>query len=162
MIQYEIIAGESTNTMCYHTQTYSNQFKKWKCCSNSNADSEGCKVGSVRKYHPGNIMSNNNIYLWPITITIFLFCAVFELIMKLLILTMIFLLYVFEGKIQRFYSLSKFDSWNTFRYSLIPIPGKYDCCFDLYGSDGCTVYVKVEERDPVIDEVNKVLVFDKI
>jgi hypothetical protein len=45
---------------------------------------------------------------------------------------------------------------------LIPIPGHFDCCFDLYGSDGCTVYVKVEERDAVIDEINKDLVFDKI
>jgi len=108
-------------------------------------------------------MTNINIYLWPIIIIIFIFCAIFELVMKLLIITMIILLYIFEGKLKRFSNvISKFDSWNTFRYSLIPIPGHFDCCFDLYGSDGCTVYVKVEERDAVIDEINKDLVFDKI
>ena len=86
--------------------------------------------------HTGNIMTSFNIYIWPIVILVFILYSIFELIMKLLILIMILLLYVFDGKLKNknLSLLGNFDSWNSFRYSLLPTPGKYDCCYSSFGS----------------------------
>jgi len=83
--------------------------------------------------------------------------------MKLLILIMMILLYVFAGKVKTLSLLCQFDSWNTFKYSLFPAPGKYSCCYKSFGSDGCIEKKNDKEKhDPVIDEINKSIVFDKI
>jgi hypothetical protein len=67
---------------------------------------------------------------------------------------MIFLLYIFKGKIEHLSNAFTFDTWNTFQYYTYPSNGKYACCYGLYGSDGCKEYVNEVKRDPVIDEVN--------
>jgi len=146
----------------YHTQQYCIKLKQWKCCNHDNKNNKGCKCGSIKRYHNKDIMNNNNIIIWPLVILLFILCLIFELIMKLLIFIMIFLLYIFKGKIEHLSNAFIFDTWNTFQYYIYPSNGKYACCYGLYGSDGCKEYVKEVKRDPVIDEVNKSLVFDKI
>jgi hypothetical protein len=158
----ELTLSNNQSLHYYHTQHYCIKLKQWKCCNNDNQHSKGCKCGSIKRYHNKDIMTNNSIIIWPLVILLFILCSIFELIMKLLIFIMIFLLYIFKGKIEHLSNAFTFDTWNTFQYYTYPSNGKYACCYGLYGYDCCKDYVNEVKMDPVIDEVNRSLVFDKI